>query len=445
MTDTIVAIATPPGRSGVAVIRLSGPQARIIAREITQTEPQDRMALYCRFSDQNQELIDKGIMLGFFKPASYTGEDIIELHSHGSAAVTSTLLDICVNAGARLAKPGEFTERAYLNGKLDLIQAEAVADLIDSSSRQAARGALRSLQGQFSNDIKSLEQKLIDLRVYVEGALDFVEEEIDFISEGEVEKKLSELQQQAQLIHENARSGKKLHDGLTLVLLGAPNSGKSSLLNCLTRQDSAIVTNIPGTTRDLIDQDILINGFLIKLIDTAGLRQSTDIIEKEGMHRARKVAAEADLVMLIEDVSGETQLDEQTKLQLKEFENLIRIRNKIDLIGEEPSTNDVAGTKVISLSAKSGAGIDLLKDEITRLCATYTNEGTYTANQRQLKALASACTKLQDALGQLQTHSAAELLAEDLRQVQATLGEITGEFYPDDLLGEIFSRFCIGK
>ena len=441
--DTIAALATPPGRGGIAVIRVSGPKVRAISKIITNKNLQPRKVEFVEFSDD--DLIDQGIALLFEKPASYTGEDVLELHSHGSPAVTQALLNAVILQGARLAKPGEFSERAYLNGKLDLSQAEAVADLIESASAQAARSAARTLQGQFSAEIESIVQGLIELRAYVEAALDFPEEEIDFLKDGLVEKRLQMISKKLEAAYNKGKQGKSLHDGFTLALLGEPNTGKSSLLNQLAGYDAAIVTNIPGTTRDVLDHDIVLDGILFKVLDTAGLRNSDDPIEKEGIRRAKIAAEQADVVLLITDCN-EQQIENSNGHLAKEYSSSITIQNKIDLANLTAKRCSKNGKINVYLSAKTGEGLELLVQEIKNLIAKEGEvQGAYTANQRHLAALEQTKETLLTAKKQLLLHEAGELLAEDLGKAHQLLGEITGEFYPDDLLGEIFSRFCIGK
>lgn len=448
--DTIAAIATPPGRGGVGIIRISGPNVASIAQPLLGFLPKARVAEYCVFRDQNDIAIDKGLVLFFPNPHSFTGEDVLELHGHGGPVVQDCLLRRILELGARIARPGEFSERAFLNDKLDLAQAEAIADLIDATSEQAARAAMRSLQGEFSKQIQRLVTALIHLRIYVEAAIDFPEEEVDFLTHGKVHEQLVALLQELKNIQTTARQGSLLREGMTVVIAGAPNAGKSSLLNALSGRDVAIVTNIPGTTRDVLRDAIQIDGLPLHIIDTAGLRDSSDHIEQEGIRRALHEIEHADQVLLVVDgmefSDVETLLSTTDLLRTKitaEKSNITIVRNKIDLLNQPPSLQQENGINVISLSAKAGTGMALLREHL-KSCMGYTGfaEGGFTARRRHLDALARA----EQAMLHAQTHSrAGELLAEDLRQAQSALNEITGEFTSDDLLGKIFASFCIGK
>ncbi len=436
--DTIVAPATPPGRGGVAIIRVSGPLVKTIANSVLKKIPQPRYASYHSFVDENDVTIDEGIALFFPNPHSFTGEDVLELQGHGGPAVIQLLIQRIVNLGARLAKPGEFSERAYLNDKLDLIQAEAIADLINATSTQAARSAIRSLQGEFSKKIYVLVEKITHLRMYVEAAIDFAEEEIDFLADNQVATNLNTLIQDLKTIQASATQGSLLREGITVVIAGEPNVGKSSLLNCLSEKDSAIVTNIPGTTRDVLREEILLDGMPLHIIDTAGLRDSNDIVEQEGIRRARYEISQADIVLSV--------IDATTSSEAIEHSAAVVIRNKIDLLNESPSIHSENNKTIISLSAKQNIGIDLLKNYIKNEVGFASNtENTFSARRRHLDALARAFHFLQNGQLQLQNYRAGELLAEDLRQAQLALSEITGEFSSDDLLGKIFSSFCVGK
>lgn len=441
--ETIVALATPPGRGGVAIIRISGSKVISIAQHILNKIPPPRYAHFSSFKDHQGVILDQGLALYFSSPHSFTGEDILELHCHGGPAIIDSLIKRVLSLGARLAKPGEFSERAFLNGKMDLIQAEAVADLINAVSSEAAHSALRSLQGDFSIKINRLVENVIRLRMYIEAAIDFVEEEVDFLLDNQINNNLDHLINDIKFIQTIAKQGSLLRDGITAVIAGKPNAGKSSLLNQLSGKDSAIVTPIPGTTRDVIREHIILDGMPIHIIDTAGLRTSDDLVEQEGIKRAYHEIANADLILFVHDVT-EKDLPE-LKLFLKnvpEHATIITIRNKIDLIHE----NEKIENNTISLSAKKGLGIDLLKKHIKN-CVGYQvlEEGVFSARQRHLDALHRATHHLLSGKNQLQHYKAGELLAEDLRQTQLALDEITGKFTSDDLLGRIFSSFCIGK
>lgn len=464
ISDTIVAIATPSGRGGVGVIRVSGPDAKNIAQKILKKIPKPRYATFSAFKDIDESIIDEGIVLFFSAPNSFTGEDILELQGHGGPIIMDRLMNCIVKIGARLARPGEFSERAFLNGKIDLAQAEAIADLIDAHSQQAARGAIRSLQGEFSKLIQDLVDSLINLRLYLEAAIDFPEEEIDFISESNIENDLQTLIQKLENIQKSAQQGSLLQEGMKVVIAGKPNAGKSSLLNSLSGKDSAIVTDIPGTTRDILREYIHIDGLPLHIIDTAGLRETKDVIEQEGMKRAWKEIENADVILWVMDGRKDEEyhsikensrqlIDSIINLSTEDKQNtselkipIIVIKNKIDLLNENPRCEELAEHTVIHLSAKFQQGIDLLKKHLKELIGYQTTEeGTFIARRRHLEALGRAKKYLATGYTQLQNHRAAELLAEDLRQAQNALSEITGEFTSDDLLGKIFSTFCIGK
>ncbi len=446
-TDTIVAPATPPGRGGIAIVRVSGPLVNQIANNVLGYLPSPRQAVYLPFLDGMGNAMDEGIALLFTQPNSFTGEDVLELHGHGGPAVVDLLLKHIVQLGARLARPGEFSERAFLNDKIDLAQAEAIADLIDAASEQAARSALRSLQGEFSKKINTLLEALIRLRMYVEAAIDFAEEEIDFLADQQVEKDLARLISELENLQASATQGSLLRDGITAVIAGKPNVGKSSLLNRLSGKETAIVTDIPGTTRDLLREQIFIDGMPIHIIDTAGLHESKDIVEQEGIRRAHEEIARADMVLCMLDASKNENVDLKDVLDsIPERAVMITIRNKIDLTQEPVGVRQEKNAVTISLSAKENIGIDLLKNYIKSSVGFAANsEGTFSARRRHLDALARAKTFLLSGSLQLSHHRAGELLAEDLRQAQHALGEITGSFSADDLLGKIFNSFCIGK
>ncbi len=449
--ETIAAIATAPGRGGVGIVRISGPIAESIAEEICGKKLKIRYAHYGPFKGTCNEIIDEGIALLFKAPNSFTGEDIIELQAHGGPVILDLLLKSILSRGVRQARPGEFSERAFLNDKLDLAQAEAIADLINSSSEQAARSALNSLQGEFSRLIEHLVEAVIKLRIYVEAAIDFPEEEIDFIADGKVSNELQKLINELTELRQKAGQGAILREGMNVVIAGRPNAGKSSLLNALSGRDSAIVTDIAGTTRDLLREQINIDGMPLHIIDTAGLRESNDAVEQIGVKRALAEIEKADRVLLMVDAVITEQTDvpnhwpEFVNL-LPDNKKLIIIRNKIDQIKEDPRIEENDAGTVISLSAKEGLGIDLLRQHLKSIIGFEgTTEGSFMARRRHLDALERAYNALIKGQQQLVHLGAGELLAEDLRAVQQSLGEITGTFTSDDLLGRIFSSFCIGK
>lgn len=443
--DTIAAIATPPGSGGVGIVKLSGSSVPELFIPLLGRLLPPRQACYVGFLDVTGDCLDRGIALYFPAPASYTGEHVLELHAHGSPIVLDMLLRRLIALGVRLARPGEFTERAFLNGKLDLAQAEAVADLIASSTEQAARSALHSLQGAFSNKIHALCETLIALRTYAEAAIDFVEEDIDFLAEGEVTQRLQHLLAQLEGILDTAKQGQLLRDGMTVVLAGKPNAGKSSLLNALTGQESAIVTDIAGTTRDVLRERIQIDGMPLHIIDTAGLREAKDPIEREGIRRTYEEIKKADRLLLLIDCSARDDA-ESWQVELPQLPPITRVYNKIDLIGEAPRIEHLAEGPCIYLSVQTGAGLDLLKEHL-KACMGFhgTESDVFIARRRHLDALHGAREDLTRALAQLSHGCQAELIAEDLRQAQQKLNEITGEFTSDDLLGRIFASFCIGK
>ena len=451
-TDTIAAIATAPGRGGVGIIRISGPLAPDIGRTIAQLELVPRHAHFSALLNASGQQIDEGLVLYFPAPHSFTGEDIVELQAHGGPIILDMLLQRCCELGARPARPGEFSERAFLNGKIDLSQAEAIADLINSTTEQAALNASASLQGAFSQRINELVAAVTELRVYVEAAIDFPEEEIDFIKEGAVSARLDGIMEQLQLVYQEARQGALYQEGMKLVIAGAPNAGKSSLLNALAGTDTAIVTPIQGTTRDLLREHIQIEGMPLHIVDTAGLRDSNDPIEQEGIRRAREEMTSADRILLVvDDALSPDNINVNSFLggsesSLNREIHGTSVRNKCDLSGNRPGTTADQSTAVIYLSAKTGAGVDDLKQHLlTSMGYSQNTEGKFSARRRHWQALKKAGRDLEAGRSQLTGTGAGELLAEDLRQCQEHLGEITGSFSSDDLLGEIFSSFCIGK
>ena len=444
--DTIAAIATPPGRGGVGIVRLSGPAVPAIAEGLLGALPAARYAKYAHFADADGSSIDQGIALYFRGPASFTGEDVLELHGHGGPVVMDMLLGRVLQLGARLAEPGEFSRRAFLNGKLDLAQAEAVADLIDSQTRAAARSAMRSLDGQFSTRVHVLVDGMIALRMYVEAAIDFPEEEIDFLADALVVQRLDALIADSADLLRHARTGRLLRDGMTLVIAGLPNAGKSSLMNALTGEESAIVTHIPGTTRDVLREQIDIDGLPVMLIDTAGLRESDDEVEREGVRRARAQIARADHALWVFDGISDADGHGLATADLPATLSVTRVRNKADISGKPVGITEGNGVIEIHLSAKTGEGVDLLREHLKHLMAYQgTDEGDFSARRRHLDAIEQARDALQRGEHALRHAQAGELLAEELRIAQQSLSTITGEFSADDLLGEIFASFCIGK
>lgn len=441
--DTIAAIATPPGNGGVGIIRISGPAVQLIARKIVHKSPKPRHARFCHFYDADNRVLDSGLAIYFPAPASFTGEDILELQGHGGRVVLDMVLQRVLSLGARLANPGEFSQRAFLNNKIDLAQAEAIADLITSSTEQSVRSAQQSMQGVFSEQVNQLIDELIELRVYIEAAIDFVDEEIDFLTDGLVANKINQLHAKIQTIHATAQQGRLLHDGMTVVLAGKPNAGKSSLLNALAGHDAAIVTDIAGTTRDVLRERIQIEGMPLHIIDTAGLHDSDNIVEQEGMRRAQREIEKADKVLLLLDSTEVEDSAWHEKLPINI--DLTMVYNKIDLSGHPAQILSNQQIPVIYLSAKTGIGLDILKQHLKASVGfSESNDNVFIARRRHLQALHLAELSLEDASQQM-LNQAPELVAEDLRQAQINLSEITGEFTSDDLLGEIFGSFCIGK
>ncbi|KAE9542005.1 tRNA uridine-5-carboxymethylaminomethyl(34) synthesis GTPase MnmE [Ursidibacter maritimus] len=452
MKETIVAQATPIGRGGIGILRVSGPQAAEVAQAVLGKCPKPRMADYLPFKDEDGTILDQGIALFFKAPNSFTGEDVLELQGHGGQVILDILLNrILKIKGIRIARAGEFSEQAFLNDKLDLAQAEAIADLIDATSEQAARSALKSLQGEFSNKINQLVDSVIYLRTYVEAAIDFPDEEIDFLADGKIETKLNEIIAQLANVRQEAKQGTILREGMKVVIAGKPNAGKSSLLNALAGREAAIVTDIAGTTRDVLREHIHIDGMPLHIIDTAGLREASDEVEKIGIKRAWDEIAQADHVLLMID-STESQ-SEHFQQEWADFLSKLPknipvtvIRNKVDLTGESESLVDVDNFTLIRLSAQTKVGVDLLREHLKKSMGYQSStEGGFIARRRHLVALETAAEHLQRGHIQLTQFHAGELLAEELRLVQNALSEITGQFTSDDLLGNIFSSFCIGK
>lgn len=442
---TIAAIATAPGRGGIGVIRVSGEDLAPFARALSGQQPPARLATLVNFQAADGSAIDSGLLLHFPAPHSFTGEDVLELQGHGGPIVMQMLLARCLDLGAQLAEPGEFTRRAYLNGKLDLAQAEAVIDLIDASTASAARSAVRSLQGEFSREVHALVEQLVELRALVEATLDFPDEEVDFLESADAFGRLDRLQQRLARVFDRARQGKLLQGGLHVVIAGQPNVGKSSLLNRLAGDELAIVTPIAGTTRDVVRSSLQLEGIPLHVIDTAGLRETEDEIERIGIERTWREIERADvLVLLVDARTGSGEAERAILARLPAGLARITVYNKVDLAGRAAERHDERdGSGVgISLSAKQGEGIDLLRQELLRIAGWHPAEDVFIARERHLRALAGAqqhIVSAQQRLPQL------ELFAEELRLAQQALGSITGEFSADDLLGEIFGRFCIGK
>ena len=443
-SDTICALATAYGQSGIGVIRVTGPLSKSISKKILHQDLQPRYAYYGSFFDNDNNLIDKGVAIAFPGPNSYTGEDVVEFQGHGGVSVIRKLLATIISLDVRVAEPGEFTKRAFLNGKMDLVQAEAVQDLIQSSSEESALSAVRSLTGEFSEKINQILSELIALRVFVEATIDFSDEEIDFLESHEVSSKLYSLKLTLLNILESANQGAILRDGIHVAIAGKPNAGKSSLLNSLTKQPSAIVTDVAGTTRDVLKETIQIDGMPIHIIDTAGLHNSDNIIEQEGIRRAHTEINNADVVLLVYDASDKSVdlsiLPESVKDKPK-----IIIKNKIDLTGSKTGIQNIQNNPEISISAKNGDGINIVRKALADFAGLNSNtEGVFLARKRHIIAINETLSFINSAISQLDG-GASELVAEDLRQAGMHLGQITGEFSSDDLLGQIFSSFCIGK
>jgi len=451
-SDTIVAQATPPGRGGVGILRVSGRAASQIAQEILGKLPKPRYADYLPFRDADGSTLDQGIALWFPGPNSFTGEDVLELQGHGGPVILDLLLKRIISLdGVRIARPGEFSERAFLNDKLDLAQAEAIADLIDASSEQAARSAVNSLQGAFSNRVHHLVEALTHLRIFVEAAIDFPDEEIDFLSDGKIEAQLNTVIGDLDAVRAEARQGSLLREGMKVVIAGRPNAGKSSLLNALAGREAAIVTDIAGTTRDVLREHIHLDGMPLHIIDTAGLREASDEVERIGIERAWNEIEKADLVLFMvdgttTDATEPAQIWPEFMARLPETLPIVVVRNKADITGETLGMTEVNGHSLIRLSARTGDGVDLLREHLKQVMGFNHNmEGGFLARRRHLQALELAAEHLIRGKDQLLGARAGELLAEELRMSQQALSEITGEFTSDDLLGRIFSSFCIGK
>jgi tRNA modification GTPase len=445
-SDTICAVATPPGIGGIGIVRLSGPGGPAMAEGLLGALPRPRAAVFSPFLGSEGETLDTGIALYFPAPHSFTGEHVLELQGHGGPVVLKLLTQRALELGARIARPGEFSERAFLNDKIDLVQAEAIADLIESGTAAAARAAQRSLEGRFSEEIQALGKAITELRVFVESAIDFPDEEIDFLAESDVASRVETALEQLETLLANARQGRLLRDGIVVAITGRPNAGKSSLLNVLAGSDVAIVTEVPGTTRDVLREQVEIDGIPLHVVDTAGIRETEDAIEREGIRRARAALADADIVLNIIDTS----VDEETR-ETPSTDKQVDVYNKIDLLDAstrqftEQALSAAPGASVM-ISAKTGEGLEKLKAVILqKVGAGGAQEGSFSARQRHIDALRRVGEHLSQGREQFVKHQAGELLAEELRLAQKALGEITGEVTADDLLGEIFASFCIGK
>ena len=452
-SETIAAIATASGIGGIGIVRVSGPEAFIIAERLTGAKPSPRsiqLSCFRALTDTTEEIIDEGLVLSFEGPHSFTGEDVVEFHGHGGPVVMDALLEEVLKCGARQARAGEFSERAFINGKLDLVQAESIADLIESGSREAARNAVRSLQGVFSDKINGLLETLTSLRVYVEAAIDFPEEEVDFLNDDKISFSLSQLATQLRDIQNSARQGVLLREGLQVVIAGSPNAGKSSLLNLLAQRDSAIVTPIPGTTRDTLREYIAVDGLPIHIVDTAGLRESDDEIEMEGVRRAKKEIADTDhLLLVIDSTLSQQAIRQELATHLSNIsmpESLTVILNKTDMSKIPTGLSTCNNHTAVCLSAQTGEGLEALHRRLKESAGLrISTESGFTARRRHIDALFRTLSSIQKASELLEERTYPELVAEELRLAQQALGEITGSFSSDDLLGEIFSSFCIGK
>ena len=451
-TDTIVAQATAPGRGGVGIIRISGDKATDVAMAVLGHLPKPRYADYCDFKNASGQVIDQGIALFFKGPNSFTGEDVLELQGHGGQIVLDMLIKRVLEVkGIRIAKPGEFSEQAFMNDKLDLTQAEAIADLIDATSEQAAKSALQSLQGEFSKEVHELVDQVTHLRLYVEAAIDFPDEEVDFLSDGKIANALYKIIDKLSAVQASAKQGSIIREGMKVVIAGRPNAGKSSLLNALAGKESAIVTEIAGTTRDVLREHIHLDGMPLHIIDTAGLRDTTDTVEQIGIERAWNEINSADRVLFMVDGTTTDAVDPHDIWpdfidRLPANLGVTVVRNKADLTGENLAMTEEKGYSVYRISAKTGLGVEELKQHLKSLMGYQSNlEGGFIARRRHLEALDVAASHLQLGKEQLEVYLAGELLAEELRMAQLALSEITGRFTSDDLLGKIFSSFCIGK
>ena len=439
--DTIAAIATAPGAGGVGIIRISGENALEIAEKISQKIPKPRLATYAEFYD-GENLLDEGLILFFPNPKSFTGEDVIELQAHGGSVILNMLLKTVIKQGARQALPGEFSQRAFLNGKIDLVQAEAIADLISSSTEQAAIAAQRSLQGEFSGKINQILRQLIELRVWIEAAIDFPEEEIDFLADKEQQQKMMQLHRDLDQLLQKAQQGQLLNKGVVIAIVGQPNVGKSSLLNLFTRNETAIVSDIAGTTRDIVKENIHIQGIPVTIIDTAGIHITEDKIEQEGIKRAKEILQQADIILQVIDSSRDVELQIENLQDLPFNRRKIIIYNKSDIGKVEKG---LADNEVI-LSAKTQSGFEKLEEKVIQMLSHQSQiETSFSARTRHITQLQKTLENISVAENNFLNNQAGELVAEDLRQAQEHLNQITGEFTSDDLLGEIFSSFCIGK
>ena len=446
--DTIVAMATPPGIGGVGIIRLSGKLASSIAHVLTHQQLKPRYASLCQLKNDQGTVLDESIVLYFKAPHSFTGEDVVEFQCHGSPFVLDWIIQQCIQQGARLAEPGEFSLRAFLNGKIDLMQAESIADLIHASSEQSARMALHSLSGVFSEKIHQLERELIYLRTFIEAGIDFSDEEIDVIQASSIENHCLALKNHLETIQGQAKQGSIMRDGLKIVIAGQPNAGKSTLMNALAGKDVAIVTSVAGTTRDVMKEAILIEGIPLLLVDTAGLHETSCEVEQEGIRRAKEAIKEANLLLWMIDLEAKSDalVLEKTLLDLLPPQTpILKVFNKLDVFENSSIHLDDDSSEHIYLSAKTGQGMDLLRSKILQKVGYQPSESIFIARRRHLEALASAAHSIDAALHHIQTTRALELIAEELRLAQHALNSLTGEFTSDDLLGEIFSTFCIGK
>lgn len=445
--ETISAIATPSGTGGIGIVRISGSDALSIAQKITGLVPEPRQASYCAFLEADNSIIDRGLLLYFKAPSSYTGEDVIELHGHGGQVVLNLLLRRTLALGARIARPGEFTERAFVNGKLDLLQSEAVADLINSKSEYAARSAVRSLDGEFSQAVSGLKDRIVAIRVYVEGALDFPEEEIDSLVRSDVTERTAACIKELDALLKTARGGRVLNEGIRVAIIGRPNVGKSSILNRLAGEERAIVTETPGTTRDVIEDGVMIEGAYVNVVDTAGIHQTDNPVEQEGIRRSRAEIDKADVVLLVTENGVTLPRDlEELRAMIPASRQVIIIENKIDLNDVPPSSSSKNGCVRVALSAKTGSGLDLLLLALRNAAGlTDVMETPLLARTRHIRALEQTRDRLNEGLKKNLEENAVELFAEELYRAQEFLGEITGEFGSDELLAEIFAKFCIGK